>query len=227
VFAVILVFSIYLYKYGLGKMVECGECGALIPESSKRCPRCGTEFETETAKCSECGTWIPARSKECPECHAKFMTEPVEEVSENDYTASMRRQYEEYINGFRDQAKAALGKKYSEDKFMDWLKTEPAYLPFETWVAKQEENRKVGSVSCPACGILNPKGATICSKCGTVFDKAPETAQTGEAGEPAKPFRKIVKRSSERKMVPKKVIKDSPDQPEQSNEPAAEEKKNE
>ncbi len=38
VFAVILVFSVYLYKYGLGKMVECGECGALIPESSKRCP---------------------------------------------------------------------------------------------------------------------------------------------------------------------------------------------
>jgi hypothetical protein len=227
VFAVILVFSVYLYKYGLGKMVECGECGALIPESSKRCPRCSTEFETETAKCSECGTWIPARSKECPECGAKFMTEPVEEVSENDYTVSMRRQYEEYVNGFREQAKAALGKKYSEDKFMDWLKTEPAYLPFEAWVTKQEESRKVGSVSCPACGILNPKGATICSKCGTVFDKAPETVQVGEAVEPAKPFRKIVKRSSERKMIPKKVIKDAPDQPEQSSDPAAEEKKKE
>ncbi len=104
---------------------------------------------------------------------------------------------------------------------MDWLKTEPAYLPFEVWVTKQEESRKVGSVSCPACGILNPKGATICSKCGTVFDKAPETVQVGEAGEPAKPFRKIVKRSSERKMIPKKVIKDAPDQPEQSSDPAA------
>jgi subtilase family serine protease/RNA polymerase subunit RPABC4/transcription elongation factor Spt4/ribosomal protein L40E len=205
VLAVILVFSVYLYKFGLGKMVECGECGSLIPESSKRCPRCGTEFETETAKCSECGTWIPAKAKECPECGAKFMTEPMEEISEDDYMTSMRRQYEEYINGFRDQAKAALGKKYSEDKFMDWLKTEPAYMTFEVWLAKQEEERKIGSVPCPSCGTLNPKGATICSKCGTVFDRA-ET-QTGGAGE-QKPFRKIVKRSSERKMIPKKVVKE-------------------
>ena len=217
VIAVILIFSVYLYKYGLSKMVECGECGQLIPESSKRCPRCGTEFETETAKCSECGTWIPARSKECPECGAKFMTEPVEEISEDDYMASMRRQYEEYVNGFREQAKAALGKKYSEDKFMDWLKTEPAYMTFENWVAKQEEERKVQSLPCPSCGTLNPKGAPICSKCGTVFDRAPEQAQTGEAGE-QKTFRKIVKRSSDRKMVPKKVIKEGGDQTEQAPE---------
>jgi hypothetical protein len=40
----------------------------------------------------------------------------------------------------------------------------------------------------------------------------------------AKPFRKIVKRSSERKMVPKKVVKDSPEQTEPS-ETAKEEKK--
>jgi len=207
VLLVIIIFSVYLYKYGLSKMVECGECGALIPESSKRCPRCGTDFETETAKCSECGTWIPARSKECPECGAKFMTEPVEEINEDDYMASMRRQYDEYINGFRDQAKAALGKKYSEDKFMDWLKTEPTYLNFENWVARQEEERKTTSLPCPSCGTLNPKGAPICSKCGTVFDRVPETTQMGEAGE-QKPFRKIVKRSSERKMVPKKVVKE-------------------
>ena len=182
VLAVILTFSVYLYKFGLGKMVECGECGALIAESSKRCPRCGTEFETETAKCSECGTWIPAKSKECPECGAKFMTEPVEEVNENDYMVSMRRQYEEYVNGFREQAKAALGKKYSEDKFMDWLKTEPAYVTFEAWVAKQEVDRKGGSAACPACGTLNPKGAPICSKCGTVFERVPETAPIAEPG---------------------------------------------
>ena len=224
VLAIILVFSVYLYKHGLSKMVECGECGALIPESSKRCPRCGTEFETETAKCSECGTWIPARSKECPECGAKFMTEPMEVVSEDDYMTSMRSQYEEYVNGFREQAKAALGKKYSEDKFMDWLKTEPAYLTFEAWVAKQEEDRKAGSMPCPACGTLNPKGAAICSKCGTVFEKAPEVPQAGEAVDQAKPFRKIVKRSSERKMVPKKVVKDSPEQTEPS-ETAKEDKK--
>jgi len=55
---------------------------------------------------------------------------------------------------------------------MDWLKTEPTYLTFEAWVAKQEGDRKVGSVACPVCGTLNPKGAPICSKCGTVFDRA-------------------------------------------------------
>ena len=204
VIAVILIFSVYLYKYGLGKMVECGECGALIPESSKRCPRCATEFETDTAKCSECGTWIPAKSKECPECGAKFMTEPVEEISEDDYMASMRRQYEEYVNGFREQAKAALGKKYSEEKFMDWLKTEPAYMPFEAWVAKQEEDRKIGSMACPSCGTLNPKGSTICSKCGTVFDRVLDMTPAGEQ----KTFRKIVKRSSDRKTVSKKAAQD-------------------
>ncbi len=64
---------------------------------------------------------------------------------------------------------------------MDWLKTEPAYLTFEAWVAKQEEDRKAGSMPCPACGTLNPKGAAICSKCGTVFEKAPEVPQAGEA----------------------------------------------
>ncbi|HEY3420556.1 MAG TPA: CARDB domain-containing protein [Methanomassiliicoccales archaeon] len=226
VIAVILVFSVYLYKYGLGKMVECGECGALIPESSKRCPRCGTEFEADTAKCSECGTWIPSRSKECPECGAKFMTEPVEEISTDDYMSSMRRQYDEYINGFREQAKAALGKKYSEDKFMDWLKTEPAYVTFEAWVAKKEEDRKASSLPCPTCGTLNPKGATICSKCGTVFDKALEMASAAESGEQAKPFRKIVKRSSDRKMVPKKVVKDNPET-EHSPESVPEEQKKE
>jgi hypothetical protein len=152
------------------------------------------------------------------------MTEPVEETSEDDYMASMRRQYEEYVNGFREQAKAALGKKYSEDKFMDWLKTEPAYLTFEAWVAKQEEGRKGNTMPCPACGTLNPKGAPICSKCGTVFDRTAEIAPTVEAGEPSKPFRKIVKRSSERKMVPKKLMKDSTDQTEQTTESPEERK---
>ena len=60
--AVIIAFSAYLYKYGLGRMVECGECAALIPEASKRCPKCGVQFEPGTAKCSECSAWIPSNS---------------------------------------------------------------------------------------------------------------------------------------------------------------------
>ncbi len=54
------------------KLVECGECGAFIPESALKCPKCGTEFETEVVKCSECGSWIPPNVTECPKCNAQF-----------------------------------------------------------------------------------------------------------------------------------------------------------
>ena len=54
------------------KLVECGECGAFIPESALKCPKCGTEFETEVVKCSECGSWIPPNVTECPKCSARF-----------------------------------------------------------------------------------------------------------------------------------------------------------
>jgi ribosomal protein L40E len=54
------------------KLVECGECGAFIPESALKCPKCGTEFETEVVKCSECGSWIPPNVTECPKCNAHF-----------------------------------------------------------------------------------------------------------------------------------------------------------
>jgi ribosomal protein L40E len=54
------------------KLVECGECGSFIPESATKCPKCGTEFETEVVKCSECGSWIPPTVLECPKCGAAF-----------------------------------------------------------------------------------------------------------------------------------------------------------
>ena len=60
-------------KFGLGKLVECGECGAFIPEGEKKCPKCGAVFETDTARCSECGGWIPVKSKSCPECGAEVI----------------------------------------------------------------------------------------------------------------------------------------------------------
>ena len=55
-----------------GKMVECGECSTLVPETAKVCPKCGTEFETDVAKCSECGSWIKSQTPECPYCGTKF-----------------------------------------------------------------------------------------------------------------------------------------------------------
>ena len=220
VLAVILIGSLLIYR-GLGRMVECGECGALIPETSKRCPKCGVEFESGTAKCSQCGAWIPATSKECPECGAKFATEPIAE-EENEYIKKMRGEYDEFVSPYREQAKGVLGKKYSEAKFAEWWKKQPSYVPFERWLSQEEEKRKVAGTAfpCPVCGTLNPKGSAICHKCGTVFE-----ALKGAEGQPEgavkegdqKPLRRIVRRPAEKKLIPKKESKSEegslPEQP--------------
>ncbi|HYS73878.1 MAG TPA: CARDB domain-containing protein, partial [Thermoplasmata archaeon] len=52
--AVAIGVTMYWKVYGLGKMVECGECGAFIPEDATSCPKCGVEFEKDMAKCSNC-----------------------------------------------------------------------------------------------------------------------------------------------------------------------------
>jgi ribosomal protein L40E len=200
--AIIIFFSVYLYKYGLGKMVECGECGALIPESSKRCPKCGVEFEAGTAKCSECGAWIPANSGECPECGAKFVTAPILE-EEDEYMKKMREQYQQFVDGYREQAKGVLGKKFSEAKFADWWKKQPSHITFEKWLSQEEERRKLGAFACPVCGTLNPRGAKVCHKCGTVFE-TPKEALKEEGEEEGKPrLRRIVKRPVEKKVLKK------------------------
>jgi RNA polymerase subunit RPABC4/transcription elongation factor Spt4 len=204
-----VIFSLYLYRVGLGRMVECGNCGALIPEASKHCPKCGVEFESDTAKCSECGAWIPSKAESCPECGAKFMTEPMEAGQAPGYIEAMRKQYEEYIGGFRDQAKAALGNKYSEEKFMEWLQTEPNYLPFEEWLRKEEMSRRSGVFPCPACGTLNPRDSKICNRCGTVFDQEGK-AEAPKAEEKKSPFRRIVRRSSETKEEPVEAPAEKP-----------------
>jgi subtilase family serine protease/RNA polymerase subunit RPABC4/transcription elongation factor Spt4 len=205
VIAVIVIFSLYLYRVGLSRMVECGNCGALIPESSRHCPKCGVEFESNTAKCSECGAWIPSEAESCPECGAKFMTEPVEAGQAPGYIEAMRKRYDEYIDGFRGQAKAALASKYSEEKFLEWLQTEPSYLPFEEWLRKEEMARKSGVFPCPSCGTLNPKDSNICIRCGTVFDQVKEqpVEEQPKAEGKKSPFRRIVRRSGEAKEQPK------------------------
>jgi subtilase family serine protease/ribosomal protein L40E len=232
--AVIIGFSAYLYKYGLGKMVECGECGALIPESSKHCPKCGVEFEAGTAKCSDCGAWIPSNSTACPECGAKFLTEAIIE-EEDAYVKKMREQYESYVDIFREEAKKDLGKKYSDAKFPDWWKKQPSYISFENWVTQEENKRKAGGQACPVCGTLNPRGATICHKCGSIIElpKAPEVP--GKNEEKPRPLRRIVRRPVEKKTeapkapeteVPPEVPEEKPVE-EEIKPPAEDEKKTE
>jgi len=63
-----------------GRMVECGECGTLVPESATECPKCGIEFEVEVAKCSVCESWIKSDATVCPYCNTPFSD--LDEVSE-------------------------------------------------------------------------------------------------------------------------------------------------
>ncbi len=229
--AVVIGFTAYTYIYGLGKLVECGECGEFIPASNKRCPKCGVEFEVGTMKCSECGAWVPAESAECPNCGVKFVGE---EVDEGDYLDKMRKEYDEMVSKYRELAKSDLGKKFSDKKFEEWWMAQPTYISFDDWLAKQEEKRKEGPTACPVCGTLNPKEATVCNKCGTVFGPAEEASQ--EEGSPPRPPavgqqpvtrqqpaqsaaqpteqppqqaapKMVIRRPIDRKVVPKKVIR--------------------
>ncbi len=225
VVAVVAGFTLYTYVYGLGKLVECGECGAFIPAASKRCPKCGVEFEAGTMKCSECGAWIPADSTECPNCGVKFLGEVEDEA---DYMERMRKEYDEMVSKYRELAKTELGKKFSDREFEDWWRTQPGYITFDDWLAKEEEKKKEGPVPCPVCGTLNPKEATVCHKCGTVFAGA-TTPVPGKGPPPAGPAtvmpaplqpegaaqqqppgaapRMVIRRPIDRKVVPKKIIK--------------------
>jgi len=220
--AVVLGFLGYTYKYGLGKLVECGECGAFIPAASKRCPKCGVEFEVGTMKCSECGAWIPAESTECSNCGVKFVGETEDET---DYLERMKKDYDEMTSKYRELAKGELGKKFSERDFDDWFKRQPGYISFDDWLAKEEEKKLEGPIPCKVCGTLNPKEATVCHKCGTVFSKEepPRKGQPPQGAEPsnveaaAEPAaqaqpqpvapRMVIRRPIDRKVVPKKIIK--------------------
>src|SRR3989442_1445789 len=58
--------TVYWKGYGLGKMVECGECGAFIPEGATTRPKCGVQFQAGKAKGSNCPARIPAHVKKGP-----------------------------------------------------------------------------------------------------------------------------------------------------------------
>jgi ribosomal protein L40E len=228
--AVVIGFTVYTYVYGLGKLVECGECGEFIPAANKRCPKCGVEFEVGTMKCSECGAWVPAESSECSNCGVKFVGE---DVDEGDYLEKMRKEYDEMTSKYRELAKAELGKKYSDKKFEEWWVAQPTYISFDDWLAKEEEKRKEVPVACPVCGTLNPREATVCNRCGTVFGSGKEEPSdegsppyppvSGQAAQPSTPAaqqppaqgqqpqqpapKMVIRRPIDRKVVPKKIIR--------------------
>ncbi len=168
VVGIIIGVTAYLKFVGLGKTVECGECGAFIPDSATKCPKCNTEFETDTAKCSVCGAWVPINSKTCPECESEF-TIGDEEL--DDYKTQMKKQYDDVINGFKIEAKKELGDTFSEKDFQTWWATQPTFITFDQWLKEDEEMKRLGSKPCPNCATPNSVTATICHKCGTVMEE--------------------------------------------------------
>jgi subtilase family serine protease/ribosomal protein L40E len=176
---VVLAVTAYMRTFGLGRLVECGECGAFIPESSQTCPKCGTEFEKEMAKCSSCHAWIPADVKKCPECGVEFTTG---KAKASDYRERMRKQYEKVVDKYRAEAARALGHKPTEKEFQEWWRRQPTYVTFESWLKEEEEMRKMGSKPCPRCGTLNSITATVCHKCGTLMSSEAPTARKPPGG---------------------------------------------
>ncbi len=179
VVAVIVGITLYLYFVGLGKTVQCGDCGAFIPEGAAKCPKCGVEFEKEVAKCSVCGAWVPIDVKNCPECKTEF-TVGTQDL--DDYEAKMKRQYDDIVRKFRNEAKKELGQEFTETEFQAWWASKPTFITFDQWLKEEEEMKRMGSKPCPVCEMENSVTAKICHKCGSVM---------GEAKPPKKPEGKM------------------------------------
>ncbi len=185
--AVAIGVTLYWKVYGLGKMVECGECGAFIPEDATSCPKCGVEFEKDMAKCSNCQAWIPVDVKQCPECGVEFATGELEMA---DYQEKMRLQYDEVVTKFKQEASRQLGRALSDTEFQEWWRKQPTFLTFQDWLREEEEMRKMGSKPCPVCGTLNSVTATVCHKCGSLMrDTRPPGGGGGGAVVAAAPRR--------------------------------------
>lgn len=144
----VLAFLFLSRRQAAGKLVECGECGNLIPDDARVCPKCGAEFESDVVRCSRCASTIPADSKFCPECAAQLLGKPEEAAADPD-----RKAYTEFTERFRAEAKKELGENYTEGAFWDWWKRQPTYTPFSQWKLQQSQGApRQGMAAPPAAG---------------------------------------------------------------------------
>ncbi|HEV2165814.1 MAG TPA: zinc ribbon domain-containing protein, partial [Thermoplasmata archaeon] len=137
--AAILAFLFISVQKAKGKVVECGECGAMIPETAVACPECGAEFESDRVRCSRCGSTIPGNSAVCPECAATLLGRAGEEKDDPE-----RQGYADFVERFRAEGKKALGDSYSESAFWDWWKRQSSYVPFGQWKMQQAQGSRSG-----------------------------------------------------------------------------------
>ena len=139
-----------------GKLVECGECGNLVPESATTCPKCGAEFESDLVRCSRCASTIPANSQFCPDCAAQLLGKPGEGGLDPE-----RQGYADGTERFRAEAKKELGDNYTEGSFWDWWKRQPSYTPFSQWKLQQEQGTpRPGMMAPPATTTSRPDTPT-------------------------------------------------------------------
>lgn len=147
----LIAFLVVSGRLSRGKLVECGECGALIPEADTVCPKCGAEFETDLVRCSRCGSTIAANSEFCPECAAQLLGTPVPEAKDPE-----RQGYADFVQKFRGESKKELGDNYSEGAFWDWWKRQPSFVSFNQWKLQQAAGSRAGM----AAPVVSPPEAT-------------------------------------------------------------------
>jgi RNA polymerase subunit RPABC4/transcription elongation factor Spt4 len=141
-----------LRRQAAGKVVECGECGNLIPEEATVCPKCGAEFESDLVRCSRCASTIPANSVVCPECAAQLLGVPGSAPEEAE-----RQGYQDFTEKYRAEAKKELGENYNEGSFWDWWKRQPTYVSYSQWKLQQGQGApRMGMSEPPAGGPGGP-----------------------------------------------------------------------
>ena len=143
----IVLFLFFARRQAAGKLVECGECGNLIPEDATVCPKCGAEFESDLIRCSRCASTIPANSKFCPECAAQLLGTPGEAAADPEKQA-----YADFTEKYRAAAKRELGDNYSEGAFWDWWKRQPTYTSFSQWSLQQGQGTPRAGMTAPPAG---------------------------------------------------------------------------
>ena len=143
----LVAFLLLARRSAAGKLVECGECGNLIPEDATVCPKCGAEFEVDLIRCSRCASTIPANSKYCPECAAQLLGKAGEAGEEAE-----RQSYADFTEKFRAEAKRELGENYSEGAFWDWWKRQPTYTSYGQWKLQQGQGTPRTGMTAPPPG---------------------------------------------------------------------------
>jgi len=170
-------------RQAAGKLVECGECGNLIPEDATVCPKCGAEFEADLIRCSRCSSTIPANSKICPECAALLLG-----TSEEAGEAAERQGYQDYTEKYRAEGKRELGENFNEGSFWDWWKRQPTYTPYNQWKLQQGQGTpRTGMSEPPAAGGGGAGEPIAALSGGAVPARPPPKGGAGGAPPPSAP----------------------------------------